>query len=425
MELLRSQLLREEVFHTRLENGLEVYLLRKPGFRRAYATVATKYGSVDSRFIPAGGTEPVEVPAGIAHFLEHKLFEEEGGSVFDRFAELGASANAFTSHTLTAYLFSCTGAFHENLRVLLEFVGRPYFTDELVEKEKGIIEQELKMYDDHPDRVLLRNLLEALYHENPVRVDIGGTVESVRQITKEQLYLCYNTFYHPSNMVLFAAGDLDPEATLQVIRKAAPEGKDRGEIRRFYPPEPATVRERRVEQAMAVSRPRYSLGLKDPVTGLTGEALMRREIAHNMLLHMLFGRSSTAFQSLYEAGLIDEGFSAYYTASPLYGHAVISGETDDPDRLHQEIVAIVERFREEGFDEADYQRAKRQAMGEFLDAFNSLEFIAHSFISYHFRDGNFFRYPEIVQEMPAEELRSYIDEFLDLERSAVSIVRPR
>lgn len=425
MEQLRSQLLQEEVFHARLESGLQVYLLRKPGYRRAYATVATRYGSVDSRFIPAGSTEPLEVPAGIAHFLEHKLFEEEGGSVFDRFAERGASANAFTSYTLTAYLFSCTSAFDENLRVLLDFVAKPYFTDELVEKEKGIIEQELKMYDDHPDRVLLRNLLEALYHQNPVRIDIGGTVESVRQITKEQLYTCYNTFYHPSNMVLFAAGDLDPEATLQVIREAAPDGEARGEIERFYPEEPEAVRERRVEQAMAVSRPRYALGVKDRVTGLTGEVLMRREIAHNMLLHMLFGRSSTAYQALYEAGLIDDGFGAYYTASPLYGHAIIGGETDDPDRLHREIVAIVDRFREEGFDEADFQRAKRQALGEFLDAFNSLEFIAHSFISYHFREGNFFRYPEIVQEMPAEELRSHIDQLLDLERSAVSIVRPR
>lgn len=424
MEQYRSQLLQEEVFHTRLENGLQVYLLRKPGYRRFYATVATRYGSVDSRFVPPGGHEPVEVPAGIAHFLEHKLFEEEGGNVFDRFAERGASANAFTSYTLTAYLFSCTSSFHENLRTLLDFVAKPYFTDELVEKERGIIEQELKMYEDHPDRVLVRNLLQALYHANPVRIDIGGTVESVRQITSEQLYTCYQTFYHPSNMVLFAAGDLDPEATLQVIREAAPNGQARAEIQRFYPEEPATVRERRVEQRMTVSRPRYALGLKDPVTGLTGEALMRREIAHNMLLHMLFGRSSPAYHRLYEAGLIDDGFGAYYTASPLYGHAVIGGETDDPDRLHQEIVGLLADFRREGFAEADFQRAKRQALGAFLDAFNSLEFIAHNFISYHFQEGNFFRYPEIIQEMPAEELRSYLD-FFDLDRAAISIVRPR
>lgn len=425
MERLRSDLLQEEVYRAQLANGLQVYLLQKPGYQRSYATLAIRYGSLDSRFVPAGGSEPVEVPPGIAHFLEHKLFEEEGGNVFDRFAELGASANAFTSYGLTAYLFSSTSAFYENLRLLLEFVGRPYFTDELVEKEKGIIEQELKMYDDHPDRVLHRNLLQALYHENPVRIDIGGTVDSVRRITKEDLYTCYNTFYHPSNMVLFAAGDLNPDETLQVVRDAVAGGQARGEIRRFYPEEPAGVRERRVEQAMTVSRPRYALGLKDPETGLTGEALMRREIARNMLLHMLLGRSSEAYHRLYEAGLIDDGFSAYYAASPVYAHAVIAGETDDPDRLHEEIVKTVERFRRQGFDEADFRRAKRQAQGEFLDAFNSLEFIAHSFISYHFRQSNFFRYLEIIQEMPASELEAHVEHLLDLERSSVSIVRPR
>ncbi|BAS27075.1 EF-P 5-aminopentanol modification-associated protein YfmH [Limnochorda pilosa] len=425
MERLHSALLKEEVFRDQLPNGLQVYLLRKAGYHRSYATVATRYGSTDSRFVPAGAAEPLDVPPGIAHFLEHKLFEEEGGSVFDRFAERGASANAFTSYTLTAYLFSCTEAFHENLRLLLNFVGRPYFTDELVEKEKGIIEQELKMYDDHPDRVLVRNLLEALYHRNPVRIDIGGTVESVRQITKEQLSTCYATFYHPSNMVLFAAGDLDPQETLRVVRETASDGSPRGEIRRFYPEEPPAVRERRVEQRMAVSRPRYALGLKDTATGFTGEDLMRREIAHNMLLHMVLGRSSEAYQRLYEEGLIDDGFSAYYTASPLYGHAILGGETDDPDRLHDELTRILERFRRDGFPDADFRRAKRQAMGEFLNGFNSLEFIAHSFVSYHFRQANFFRYLEIVQEMPPEELRAHAEGLLDLERSSVSVVRPR
>ncbi|WP_145614081.1 EF-P 5-aminopentanol modification-associated protein YfmH, partial [Bacillus licheniformis] len=211
--------LKETLYYEKMPGGLDVYVLPKEGFNKTYAVFTTKYGSIDNQFVPLGKDEMVRVPDGIAHFLEHKLFEKEDGDVFQQFSRQGASANAFTSFTRTAYLFSSTSNVEENLETLVDFVQDPYFTEKTVEKEKGIIGQEINMYDDNPDWRLFFGLIENMYQEHPVRIDIAGTIESISHITKDLLYECYETFYHPSNMLLFVVGPVDPEAIIRQVRE--------------------------------------------------------------------------------------------------------------------------------------------------------------------------------------------------------------
>jgi len=420
-----SSLLQEKIYYQKAPGGLRVYLMPK-AYSKYYAVYATQYGSIDSTFLVPGEQEPVEVPDGIAHFLEHKMFEKEWGSVFDQFAQLGGSANAFTSYDLTAYLFSCTERFSENLALLLNFVQTPYFTDETVEKEKGIIEQELRMYLDDPNRRIYQNLLEALYHENPVRKDIGGTVESVRTITKELLYRCYNTFYHPSNMILFAVGNFDPNEVFEQIFRdlEARYLQEQPPIQRFYPQEPTGVRERKVTNEMDVSRPRYLMGYKDPVTGLRGRALMEREISGTLLLSIALGSSSTLYNQLYDAGLIDDSFTASYVVSPNYGHVILGGNTPDPERLHEALVKGLKELSQKGIDRGDFERNKRRTIGHFVSSFNSIESVAHNFIYSQFNDIWLFDYLPAMENATLEQVERILGDFMDDSQMAVSVVYP-
>ncbi|MCK9222945.1 MAG: pitrilysin family protein [Limnochordia bacterium] len=420
-----SSLLQETIYYQKAPGGLRVYLMPKK-YNAFYAVYATQYGSMDSKFVVPGEKEPLEVPDGIAHFLEHKMFEKEWGAVFDKFAQLGASANAFTSYEMTAYLFGCTDNFEDNLELLLDFVQTPYFTDETVEKEKGIIEQELRMYLDNPNRVLYQSLLESLYHSNPVRKDIGGTVESVQKITKELLYNCYRTFYHPSNMILFAVGNFDPEAVFdQVYRNLERLALDeQPPIKRVYPEEDASLRTKYVKNELDVSRPRYLLGYKDPVVGLRGRALMERELGVSLLLGVALGRSSVLYNKLYDAGLIDDSFSTSYMVSPSYGHIMIGGNTPDPERLHQELLAGLREFHSAGINEDDFERVKRSAIGQFVGSFNSIESVANNFIYAQFNGIWLLDYLPVMENLTLEQVRGLLTEFADEKQVAVSVVYP-
>ncbi len=426
IKLVHNELLQETVHQARLPQGGEVFVLRKPGFQKKYAVFSTKYGSLDSKFRNPGTGEVVAVPDGIAHFLEHKLFESEDQPVFDRFAELGASANAYTSYTVTSYLFSCTDLFPQALATLLDFVQKPYLTDENVEKEKGIIEQELQMYADSPSRRVYTNLLRALYHDNPVRIEIGGTVESIYKITKDDLYLCYNTFYHPANMALFVIGDVDPDEVIALANEHILEPKRQlsGPIERFYPEESATVRQEQVQEEMVVSRPILYLGIKDNHPG-TGVEMLRQSLVTNILHKMLFGPTTELYTKLYEAGLIDESFGSFYTSEPQYGFTMLGGETSDPKRLMAEIQADLEDKLTKGLDEQDFMRQKRQAIGEFLHAFDSLEFIANNFIRYHFRGVSLFDYVGILEGITPQDGEKRLRQHFAPDRMAASLVLPK
>ena len=426
LKRLGSQTLNEQLYHAHLPNGLDVYVMPKPDYNEKYAVFAAKYGSIDTNFIYPGEEKATLTPAGVAHFLEHKLFEQRQGNVFEDFAAWGASVNAYTSYCLTSYLFSTTDNFYTCLETLVNFVQNPYFTEENVAKEQGIIAQEITMYEDDPEFQVISNLLQGLYRRNPVREKIAGTVESVSSITPDILYQCHGTFYHPENMVLFAIGAIEPEATIRLVesRLQAHDHKARGVIRRLYPHEPLPVAQARVEAQMSVARPLCYIGFKD-VDLQTGDELLYRQLASSLTLQLLLGKTSALYNRLYESGLIDNTFSAYYTAEASFAHAVLGGATPDPGKLEAAISVGLREARENGVPEEEFQRQKRKSIGGFLYAFNSLEFIANNFIATGFRGSSLFSYLDILQRLSLEDVDRCLQEQFREKRMAVSIVWPR
>ncbi len=426
--LIENRELIETLYHYRIYPGLDLYVLPRAGYQKKYAVYSTNFGSVDNRFRVEPDPEITELPDGVAHFLEHKLFEDERGNVFDRFAALGASPNAFTSFTQTSYLFSCTANFEQNLDHLLNFVQEPYFTEKTVQKEQGIIGQEIKMYEDHPHWRVFFNLLAGLYQKHPVRNDIAGTVESISRITPELLYRCYNTFYHPSNMAIFVIGDLDPE---QVGRQGEDNLSGRnyeqlGKIVRIFPEEPSEINQQKTVQELVVSEPIMFLGFKDnQAAGLESKNLMRRELLMELLLDILFGSSEQLYNDLYRDNLIDENFGAEYTAETNYGYAMVGGETRDPDQLYSRIMEAVEGLKKEGITGEQFERHRRKILGGYIRRFNSLEFIANNYLAYRFRDNEMFDLPSILQDIKKEEAMAVAEENLDPSYHALSLVMPQ
>lgn len=428
LTLIENRALQETLYHYRVYPGMDLYVLPKPGYHKKYAIFSTRFGSIDNRFRVEPDQNATVLPDGVAHFLEHKLFEDDRGNVFDRFAALGASANAFTSFTQTTYLFSCTSNFEENLTQLLDFVQEPYFTEQTVQKEQGIIGQEIKMYEDHPHWRVFFNLLESLYKEHPVRNDIAGTVESIAEITPDLLYRCYNTFYHPSNMAVFVVGDLVPdEVGKQVEENLSHRNyKPMGSIVRLFPNEPAEITRERVVQELVVSEPILYVGFKDMVVDkLRGRDLMRREILMELVLDIMFGSSEKLYNDLYRADLIDESFGAEYTAEANYGYTMIGGETRDPEQVYQRIMDALTLVKKDGVSAEQFERHRRKILGGYIRRFNSLEFIANNFLAYRFKEADLFELPAILQEIRREDTLALVEENLKVDRHAVSLIMPQ
>ncbi len=423
LDRLYNQLLDETVYKTKLENNLTVYLIEKEGFKKNYALLATDYGSNDIDFTDRISGEDVTVPAGIAHFLEHKLFEGKKESIFDKFASLGASTNAYTNFTSTSYLFSTTANFYASLTNLLDFVQEPYFTEENVEKEKGIIIQEIKMYEDDPHWQSYFSMLTAMYQKHPVRNDIAGTVESVMEITPEDLYLCYNNFYQPDNMVLILIGDFDKEETIEEIKnnQAKKEFKMPNKINKIFPQEPTTVVKQEVRRQMNVSRPLINLGYKDPETNLGTRELVKKDFAVNMLLDCILGKGSNLFQDLYAKGYIDNSFSTGYNCTDHYGYLQITGETDQPnillDILKKELLHIKADDINDSFD-----RIRRKYIGNYIKLFNNFSALASESVNYHFRNLDIFSVIDILTEVKKVDLLAYKDTLLDSEQHVGVII---
>jgi predicted Zn-dependent peptidase len=421
------QRLRHTVIRDVVPGGLTVILVPKPGFQQVFAALGTRYGSIDREFRITGEPEFHVVPDGIAHFLEHKMFESPEGDVFSEFARRGASANAFTTFDHTTYLFSSTEQTLENLDTLLDFVQSPYFTAESVEKEKGIIAQEIRMYDDSPERRGFFELLRALYHAHPVRIEIAGTVDSIQQIDKDLLYLCYRTFYHPSNMALVVVGGFDPDAVLERVA-ANQSGKSFDvppRIERRYPDEPPSVASPRAEVALSVSQPYVLVGWKDDKTGLMGRELLRQEVLTGVLLDALFGRSSDLYQRWIDAGMIDEHFSWEYEVTPSYGHSVIGGTIPDPDRWLSELDSALDSVLESGLEPEVFERCRRKAIGRFITSVDNPQFIGRGILGYGFKQADLFETVAELESITLEEANARLRTHLDRSRRAVSIVRPR
>lgn len=408
--------LQETLYNEKLDNGLDVYILPKRGFSKTFVTFTTKYGSIDRTFIPRGKTEEVTVPDGIAHFLEHKMFEKEDGDVFQKFSVHGASANAFTSFTRTAYLFSATDKLYDNTEILLDFVQEPYFTEKTVDKEKGIIAQEITMYDDQPDWRLYFGTIENLFHEHPVKIDIAGTVASIQDITADYLYECYETFYHPSNMVLFVVGAVDPEEMMAFIKKNqdAKTFDDPAEIVRSFPTEKDTAAITERKLAMDVSKPKLNIGMKCTNTDIDGEEMLIQELSAGLVLDILFGRSSEFYTETYNDGLIDESFSYDFTMENGFGFAMIGSDTDQPEQLEKAIRTTVKKTVETWpITDLELNRMRKKKIGQFMRSLNSPEFIANQFTRYTFNNMNLFDVVPTLEKLTLENLKDAFQTFSD------------
>jgi predicted Zn-dependent peptidase len=428
MDKITFEQLQEELFHEKMSNGLSVYILPKRGFNKTYATFTTKYGSIDNTFIPLGKNEYTNVPDGIAHFLEHKLFEKEDGDVFQQFSRQGASANAFTSFTRTAYLFSSTSDVEKNLETLIDFVQEPYFSEKTVEKEKGIIGQEITMYDDNADWRLYYGLIQNMYQNHPVKIDIAGTIESISHITKDLLYECYNTFYHPSNMLLFIVGPVDPEATMNQVRdnQAKKEYEAMPEIQRKFDEEPMPIAEKRQVLEMNVQTSKCLVGVKALHVNQNGKEMLKNELAINVLLDMLFSKSSENYQQLYNKGLIDDTFSYDYSQEKGFGFAMLGGDTDQPDQLAMELEKMLLTAKAgDVFSEEQLERTKKKKIGAFLRAVNSPEYIANQFTRYAFNDMDLFDVVPTLEQITLANVKSLASDFIDEERFSVCQVVPK
>ncbi|HBH1925683.1 TPA: insulinase family protein [Clostridioides difficile] len=428
MEKIVNDILKEEVYYEKLQNGLDVYFMPKRGFMKKYAILATNYGSNDLEFVPIGEDKKIRVNEGIAHFLEHKMFEQpDGGDASDKFSKLGVNANAFTNFTMTAYLFSATENFYESLEHLIDYVQTPYFTDENVEKEKGIIAQEIKMYNDDPDWNVYFNCLKAMYVNYPARIDIAGTVDSIYKITKEELYKCYNTFYNPGNMALFVVGDLDVEKVIDVTKKSNNYKVDRlsKSIERFYPEEPEGVKEKEVIEKFPISMPMFNIGFKDSNVGLKGKELLRKEIVTDILVGMLFKKGSKLYEDLYMQGLINENFGAGFSSQVDYAFSIIAGDSKEPKKVKEIILDYIEKSKKEGLSKEEFERTKKKKIGSFIKCFDSINFIGNSFISYVFKDINLLEYLDVIKDITFEEVEERLKEHFKEEYCVISIVEPK
>ena len=416
----------EVLYSAKHESGLGVYIIPKEEYSGTYAIFGTRYGSVDSEFVVPGESEPITVPDAIAHYLEHKMFDQpDGSNVFDKFSKYGGNANAFTSFNITAYLVSSTANFEENLGALLDYVQSPYYTDETVAKEQGIIGQEIRMYDDNPGWKLFFNFINCLYNEHPVKKEIAGTVESISKITADYLYKCYNTFYNLSNMSLVITGKVDIESASKVIEAGIKNNEPFTEpIKKIYPREPEKVAKPYVEKAMAIASPMFMMGFKDNDVNLSGNELLKKDIEIRILMRMLFAKGSDIYKKLYNESLINSTFSLDYTLQPDYGFTSLDGESKDPQKVYDTIIEELDKVRKNGLCEADYERAKKVIWGRYVRTHNDIEDLATTFMQYLFMGVDYFNYYDVYNSVTFEDIKNRFNNHFSAENSALSVVKP-
>ena len=422
MQVLENLKVKEKVYIEKLKNGLTVMIIPKQGVKKKYIIWGTHYGSNDSKFIIPGETEVTEVPKGVAHFLEHKMFEQENGrNSLDVLSSLGVNANAFTTNTHTAYLYECTNNFYEALDEFMDYVQHPYFTDENVEKEKGIIGQEIMMYDDYPEWRVYLNVLEAMYHNNPVKLDITGTIETISHIDKEILYKCYNTFYNPSNMCLVVCGDFNPDEILKEIEKRLIDKKASGEIKRIYEPEDETIVNPIVENKMDVSIPLYTIGIK--CIPPKQQEKVKIHISNEILLNLLIGESSELYQRLYKNGIILNMPSFEYEFTDEYAYILISGVSREPERLYDELNQEIDKMKQGGIKREDFERIKKMIYGEYIKEYNDVSGIARMFLSDFIKDVNSFDYLEEITSLDLDYVKQVLENNFKKEKMVLSVVK--
>lgn len=416
------ELIDERVFEKELDNGLRLFIIPKPGFQKTFVTYTTQFGSLDNKFKPFGQDEFVTVPDGVAHFLEHKLFEKEEEDLFTAFAEENAQANAFTSFDRTSYLFSATDNVESNIKRLLTMVETPYFTKETVDKEKGIIAEEIKMYQEQPGYKLMFNTLRAMYQQHPIRVDIAGSVESIYEITKDDLYLCYETFYHPSNMVLFVVGDVNPEYICQIVEdhENARNKDNQPKIERCIVDEPNEVKEAFVSEEMKIQSPRLMLGFKNKPLQEEPEKYVQRDLEMSLFFELIFGEETDFYQHLLNEGLIDDTFGYQFVLEPTYSFSIVTSATEQPDKLKKLLMNELKDKKGNFQDTQAFELLKKQFIGEFISSLNSPEYIANQYTKLYFEGVSVFDMLDIVENITLDSINETSSLYLNLEQQVDS-----
>ncbi|MDE6936524.1 MAG: insulinase family protein [Oscillospiraceae bacterium] len=421
MKTLEYPRLGEKVFRETLSSGLEVVVVSKPSHAKHYAFFAVRYGGMDMRFQLGGRWQ--DTPAGIAHYLEHKMFDTEEGNVLQELAKNGAADNAFTSSSMTAYYIQCTEKFYENLRILLSFVSVPYFTQESVDKEQGIIAQEIRMIEDEPDWQVYANLMKCLYRDSPVRVPVVGSIESIRRITPQVLYDCHRAFYTPSNMVLVCVGAMDPEKVVRAAEEILPKESGPAILRDYGAEEALLPAKREARLSMEVSMPMFLAGYKcPPLAG--GEELLRQSIVGDMACDVLFGESSPLYTRLYGEGVINGSLGGNFDQLPGASYLYVGGDVKDPDRVFAEISAQARKLGTEGISESFYQQIRRATYGQMVRSLNSFSNIAESVTDGYFRSYDYYHFPEIFESVTKADVEEFLRENITEDRAAVSRIDP-
>ena len=423
MERIENSNIKEECYMEKLANGLQVIIIPKKDIQKKYIMWTTKFGSIDNTFIDNTTGEKVTIPDGVAHFLEHKMFEQKDGtdSLYTLMA-LGIDANAYTTNDHTAYLFECTDNFYEGLDELMDYVQNPYFTDENVEKEKGIIGQEIGMYDDDPGWQLYVNAMDCLYENNPIKIDIAGTVKSISKITPEILYKCYNTFYHPSNMVFVVVGDFEPENILKEIKSRLKDNKNRQEITRIYPEEKKEINKKYLEKEMEVSLPLFMIGFKDQLKEKYQDAV-KRHIAIETILNLLLGKSSELYNTLYKEGYLLAEPDMEYEFGHEYSHVLIAGQSKDPKTVYEKILQKLEQMRVNEIKIQDFERIKKKIYGDYAIEYNNVADIGRMFSSDYVKGINSFDYMTKFDEIDTNYLKEILNELFVENNMVMSVVK--
>ncbi len=425
MKIVESLKIKEKAYIETLQNGLKIIIIPKKNTIKKYIIWGTHFGSIDNHFIMPGTGEEVYIPDGVAHFLEHKMFEQKNGTnSLDTLMALGLDANAYTTNDHTAYVFECTDNFYKGLDELMDYIQNPYFTEENVEKEKGIIGQEIKMYEDDPSWQLYMNALDCMYKNNPIKIDIAGTVESISKITPDVLYKCYNTFYNPANMIMVVCGDFEPEKLLEEIKKRLVNKENQGEIKRIYPNREEKINMPYKESKMEISTSAFIIGYKDTQNiEYSDKTAIKKHIAIEILLNMIIGKSSKLYKELYEKGIILAEPNMDYEFTKQYAHIIISGQSNNPEEIQKRIKETVNKFKEQGLEEQHFDRIRKKIYGDYVVEYNSVGDIARMFLADSMKGINSFDYIEEYETVTKQYVEGILKDIFKEENMVLSIIK--
>lgn len=423
MQIIENNIIKEKLYLDELENGLKVMIIPKKDTNKKMAIIGTKFGSIDNHFINPKTKEEVVIPDGVAHFLEHKMFEQaDGTNSLDTLTAMGVEANAYTTSDHTAYYFEAVDNFEPAFKELLNYVFNPYYTDQNVEKEKGIIDQEIRMYDDDSISKVFYNALECMYEKCPVRIDVAGTVESVDRINKEILYNCYNTFYNPSNMILSVCGDFEPDYIINLIKTNMKKIEKLDKIDRIYPDEPEKVYNNYKEEKMDVSIPAFVIGIKDKVEK---ENIIKKELILNILLNYLLDENSKLYKELYDEGLLISEPDLEYEYSDIYSHMMIFSYSKDPNKVFEKVKEEIRILKENGLEEKAFNRVKNKIYGRLITSYNSPGQVGRIFMRDYMNNIISFDYLNEWNNINIEDANKELKDRFVEDKMILSIINPK